>query len=136
MRRILVTGANKGIGLAIVKKLLQGFPDTHLYLGSRDVERGERALQEVVKELGEEVSSRLDLIQLDVCSDSSVEAALNNLKTRLGEGGRLYGLVNNAGGILSDARQTIQLNTYGPIRVCQAFIPLLQADQGDIMNIK
>ena len=136
MRRILVTGANKGIGLAIVKKLLQGFPDTHLYLGSRDVERGERALQEVVKELGKEVSSRLDLIQLDVCSDPSVEAALNNLKRRLGEGGRLYGLVNNAGGILSDVRQTIQLNTYGPIRVCQAFIPLLQPDQGDRIEIK
>ena len=136
MRRILVTGANKGIGLAIVKKLLQGFPDTQLYLGSRDVERGERALQEVVKELGGEFSSRLDMIQLDVCSDLSVEAALKNLKTKLGEGGQLYGLVNNAGGILSDARQTIQLNTYGPIRVCQAFIPLLQPDQGDTRNIK
>jgi len=135
MRRILVTGANKGIGLAIVKKLLQGFLDTHLYLGSRDVERGERAVQEVVTELGEEFSSRLDMIQLDVCSDLSVEEALKNLKTKLGERGRLYGLVNNAGGILSDARQTIQLNTYGPIRVCQAFIPLIQPDQGRIVQI-
>ena len=138
MKRILVTGANKGIGLAIVKKLLVGFPDSHLYLGSRDVQRGERAVQEVVEELGQEVSGRLDLIQLDVCSDLSVETAVARLKTKLGEGGRLYGLVNNAGGILSDARQTIQLNTYGPIRVCQAFMPLLQPDKGDIdtINIK
>ena len=127
-----MTGANKGIGLAIVKKLLAVVPDSHLYLGSRDVERGERAVQEVVEELGQEVANRLEMIQLDVCSDDlSVEAAVTSLKTRLGEGGRLYGLVNNAGGILSDARETIQLNTYGPIRVCQAFIPLLQSDQGD-----
>ena len=131
-----MTGANKGIGLAIVKKLLAAFPDSHLYLGSRDVERGERAVQEVVEELGQEVSGRLELLQLDVCSDLSVGAAVERLRTRLGEGGRLYGLVNNAGGILSDARQTIQLNTYGPIRVCQAFIPLLQSDQGDITNLK
>ena len=136
MRRILVTGANKGIGLAIVKKLLVVCPDSHLYLGSRDVQRGERAVQEVVEELGEEVSGRLDLIQLDVCSDLSVEAAVARLKTKLGEGGRLYGLVNNAGGILSDARQTIQLNTYGPIRVCQAFMPLLQPDKGETIKFK
>ena len=44
MRRILGTGANKGIGLAIVKKLLAVVPDSHLYLGSRDVERGKRAV--------------------------------------------------------------------------------------------
>ena len=126
-----MTGANKGIGLAIVKKLLAVVPDSHLYLGSRDVERGERAVQEVVEELGQDVANRLEMIQLGVCSDLSVEAAVASLKTRLGEGVRLYGLVNNAGGILSDARETIQLNTYGPIRVCQAFIPLLQSDQGD-----
>ena len=129
-----MTGANKGIGLAIVKRLLAAFPDSHLYLGSRDVERGERAVQEVVEELGQEVTSRLEMIQLDVCSDLSVEAAVERLRTRLGEGGRLYGLVNNAGGILSDARQTIQLNTYGPIRVCQAFMPLLQPDKGETIN--
>ena len=52
MKKILVTGANKGIGLGIVKKLLREFPDTHLLLGSRDVARGEAAVREILSEMG------------------------------------------------------------------------------------
>ena len=52
MKKILVTGANKGIGLGIVKKLLRDFPDTYLLLGSRDVARGEAAVKEILSEMG------------------------------------------------------------------------------------
>ena len=70
MRRvILVTGANKGIGLAIVKRLLKDYQDTHLLLGSRDLGRGEAAVQQLVGDLGEGFRSRLDMVQLDVCSE-------------------------------------------------------------------
>ena len=48
MKRILVTGANKGIGQAIVTKLLEDFPDTYLLLGSRDVARGQTAIQQII----------------------------------------------------------------------------------------
>ena len=44
MKRILVTGANKGIGLATVENLLQNHPDTFLILGSRDEKRGDEAV--------------------------------------------------------------------------------------------
>ena len=37
---ILVTGANKGIGLAIVETLLQQLPEAVVLLGSRDASRG------------------------------------------------------------------------------------------------
>ncbi len=40
MRRILVTGANKGIGLAIARAILEEHDDTFVYLGSRDADRG------------------------------------------------------------------------------------------------
>ena len=126
---ILVTGANKGIGLAIVSRLLSDFPDTHLVLGSRDVTRDQAAVQQLVGDLGEDIKTRLDL-QLDVCSDKSVTAAMQTIKTKLREGESLYGLVNNAGGILADPRQTIDLNTYGPVRICLAAVPLLQQDKG------
>ena len=43
----------------------------------------------------------------------------------------LYGLVNNAGGVLATARATVELNTYAVIRVTRAFLPLLQGDKGD-----
>ena len=42
----------------------------------------------------------------------------------------LYGLVNNAGGVLATARDTVDLNTYAVIRVTRAFLPLLQGDKG------
>ena len=40
---IVVTGANKGIGLALVRAILEHHTDTGVYLGSRDVERGRSA---------------------------------------------------------------------------------------------
>lgn len=40
MRRILVTGANKGIGLAITIAILQRGDDTSVILGSRSLKRG------------------------------------------------------------------------------------------------
>ena len=43
----------------------------------------------------------------------------------------LYGLVNNTGGVLSTARDTVELNTYAVIRVTKAFLPLVQGDKGD-----
>jgi len=47
----------------------------------------------------------------------------------------MYGLVNNAGGSLNTDRETIQLNTYALIRVCEAFLPLIQKQGGRIVQI-
>ena len=52
MKSILVTGANKGIGFQIVKKLLKDFNNTHLFLGSRNIQLGEEAVNKIVDELG------------------------------------------------------------------------------------
>ena len=48
----------------------------------------------------------------------------------------LYGLVNNAGGVLATARDTVNLNTYAVIRVTRAFLPLLQGDKGDWLKLR
>ena len=127
---ILVTGANKGIGLAIVKRLLAEYSDTKLLLGSRDVVRGEEAVKELLTTLGTEYSSRLEMLQLDVTKEESVKAAVEAVRSKVGEAEALYGLVNNAGGSLTMDRDTIQLNTYSVIRVCEAFLPLIQARGG------
>lgn len=53
-RKILVTGANTGIGLALTKQLVKDH-GCHVYLGSRSVERGQRAVDEVKREAGDSV---------------------------------------------------------------------------------
>ena len=49
MNRVLITGANKGIGLATVKKLLESYSDTYVLLGSRNFKKGEQALENLLK---------------------------------------------------------------------------------------
>ena len=54
MRRILVTGVNSGIGLALTKQLIADH-GCYVYLGSRNAERGMKAVEEVKATAGESV---------------------------------------------------------------------------------
>ena len=124
----VVTGANKGIGREIARRLAtMGFK---VWLGARDAERGMAAERELRAE-------GLDVrwLALDVTQDDSVAAAA---KTVGAEGPGLDVLVNNAGIAinyelppseqhLADIRATYEVNVFGPIRVTQAFLPLLLA---------
>jgi len=128
---ILVTGANKGIGLAIVETLLQQLPDALVLLGSRDASRGQAAVDGAVAKLGSGVEGRVKLLLLDVSSQESVDNALEIVKA---EHGSIYGVINNAGGMGGGLRNTIDLNTYGVRRVCEAFAPIIQ-DGGRIVQV-
>lgn len=106
MRRILVTGGNKGIGKAICSRLLSEWDDTYILLGSRNRERGEQAIAELTSELGEErCRNRLELIEIDTSSDESMANAADVFRhktTVVGEVEELrqdvlYGIINNAG---------------------------------------
>ncbi|WBQ02001.1 SDR family NAD(P)-dependent oxidoreductase [Kribbella sp. CA-293567] len=113
----LITGANKGIGFETAKQLLEL---GHLvYIGARDVERGEKA----AAELGAR------FVQLDVTDDASVSNALATIDAAEG---RLDVLVHNAG-ILGDgdidgpkALQVFDTNAVGIVRVTEAALPLLR----------
>jgi len=134
MRRIVVTGANKGIGLALVSAILEYAEDTYAYLGSRDAERGAAARASLVAR-HPEWASRIEVLPLDVADDRSVAGARAQLEAALGQG-RLYGVVNNAGvGIsVQDLASMLAVNTHGVRRVCDAFAPLV-ADGGRIVNV-
>ena len=71
MKWILITGANKGIGLATAKKLLESYNDTYVLLGSRDLTRGKQALENLLKR-NHEFKDRIYLVQIDVEHDDSV----------------------------------------------------------------
>ncbi|MFD7377652.1 SDR family NAD(P)-dependent oxidoreductase [Streptomyces mirabilis] len=113
----LITGANKGIGFETARQLLA--VGHVVYLGARDVERGQQA------------AAALDarFVQLDVTDDASVHSALAAIDAAEG---RLDVLVNNAG-ILGDgtldgptALRAFDTNAVGLVRVTEAALPLLR----------
>ena len=133
----LVTGANKGIGKEIARQLGQaGFT---VLLGSRDVERGELAVKELVAEGLDAVG-----IRLEVTDEASVRAAAERVEA---EHGRLDVLINNAA-IIPDGddavsrvgtgvlREAFETNVLGLVGVTQAFLPLLHnADAARVVNL-
>ena len=134
MRRVLVTGANKGIGYAIAERILEEVEDTFVFLGSRDPERGEIAA-ESLRQAGEDRANRIQVVKIDVANDESVHQAAREIWDTCGTE-KLFAIVNNAGIGLGndDLRGVLNVNTRGLQRVCDAFMPIL-ADGGRIVNI-
>ena len=137
LKRILVTGGNKGIGLAICSRLLSEWKDTYVLLGSRSTERGQQAIRDLTKELGDEVcQNRLGLVQIDTSSDESVQAAAAKVAE---SGNGLDGIINNAGVMGRNGAMTMEevvnTNYFGPRRVNDAFGKLLRRPGGRIVNI-
>jgi carbonyl reductase 1 len=130
----LVTGANKGIGLAIVESLAAKRPTWTIILGSRSLSRAEEARAT----FSPKVQSQIDVVQLDLDSEDSVKQAADYVKERYAG---LDVLVNNAGMAFkgsqfndSVARQTIDTNYGGTLRVVNHFLPLMKA-KGKIVNV-
>ena len=88
MKKILITGANKGIGLATARQLLKG--GCFVFLGSRDLAKGEEA----VRQLKEEELTHVEAIALDVSNEKSVKQALEQVRKKTNV---LDALINNAG---------------------------------------
>ncbi|MDQ0777156.1 NAD(P)-dependent dehydrogenase (short-subunit alcohol dehydrogenase family) [Streptomyces aurantiacus] len=118
-RTALVTGANKGIGKHIAAQLAaEGFT---VYVGSRDVGRGQRA--------AEEIGGDARPLVLDVTDPRSVAEAAAQVD-------RLDVLVNNAGISVSltppteagveEFRRTYETNVFAVVEVTNAFLPALR----------
>ncbi|WP_457588506.1 SDR family NAD(P)-dependent oxidoreductase [Ensifer canadensis] len=121
----LVTGANKGLGKEVARQL-SGL-GMRVYLGSRNVERGKAAADDLAKD-GADVTA----IALDVTDAASVAAAARHIE---GQEGLLDILINNAGvlhrvpALETDAENmlaTYDVNVFGTVLTIRAFLPLLQ----------
>jgi carbonyl reductase 1 len=134
MRRIVVTGANKGIGLAIATAILDEQDDTFVLLGSRSAQRGRAAIEQLsARHPG--WADRLALLEIDVASDESVARAATSVAERYGRERALYAVVNNAGVGADDLRSILEVNVLGVRRVSEALLPRLDPDRGRIVNI-
>ena len=138
MNSVLITGANRSIGLETVKQLSE--KGLFVYLGSRNLEKGNA----VVKELNEKGFQNIKAIEIDVTNPSSILAAKNIVKS---EQGKLDILINNAGisgefpqsatdTSISDIQNVFDTNFFGVISVTQAFLELLKkSERPRISNI-
>src|SRR5438105_1268439 len=86
-RTVLVTGANRGIGLAIARQLSE--LGNSIFLGSRDLAAGEEAASSLTRR-------RLDVtpIRLDLTNAATIDAAVDEIHK---SGQSVDVLVNNAG---------------------------------------
>jgi len=129
-KHILVTGGNKGIGKALCAKLLQQYEDVHVLLGSRDSDRGERAVKDLISAIPSS-KGRVEMLHLDVTSDDSVKKAAEDVAA---SGRKLFGIVNNAG-IIGSYSDTLNVNYFGARRVNDAFKSILISTGGRVVNI-
>jgi len=138
MKSIIVTGASSGLGESIAIKFAQ--EGWLVFAGVRD--------EDDAKNLVKKDPSLLPIF-LDVSKPQQIKEAVETVRKKLGNQ-TLGGLVNNAGIAkigplaLQDIEEFIQhfeVNTFGGLRMAQAFLPLLGTDDtlegkpGRIVNI-
>lgn len=130
---VVVTGASTGIGRT-----------TALHLDSlgMTVHAGVRKRADA-DELATVGSERLRPLKIDVTEPDEIAAAAEQVRATCGSEG-LRGLVNNAGVAvpgpiefipMADFRNQIEVNLIGQVAVTQAFMPLLRAGAGRVVNI-
>ena len=127
-RTALVTGASKGIGAAIARKLVAGGKTVY------GLARSAHALDTLAKELGE----RFIPCPNDVTDTAGVISALG--------GAEIDVLVNNAGGLatvkplieqsLEETAQVVALNLTAPLHLMQALVPgMVERKRGHVFNL-
>jgi NAD(P)-dependent dehydrogenase (short-subunit alcohol dehydrogenase family) len=119
-KTVLITGANRGVGEALVKEALNR--------GAKRVFAGTRVALS-------NTDPRVTALTLDVTNASQIQRAVDQVAY-------LDVLINNAGiGIYDDLtdldviQKHLDVNLLGMVRVTQAFLPLLTRSKGAIVNI-
>lgn len=134
-RIVLVTGANKGVGLEVARQL--GHSGAHVLLGSRDRERGEQAAAALREE-----GCSVQVLGIDVTDERTLAAAAEHVEC---EHGRLDALVNNAGAIVEapaaklapqQIRDVLEVNVIGAVAAIHALLDSLAASPAPcIVNV-
>jgi NAD(P)-dependent dehydrogenase (short-subunit alcohol dehydrogenase family) len=119
-KSVLVTGANRGIGQALVEEALR---------------RGAKRVYAGTRQPLAHADERVTPLTLDVTDEGQIQAAVESVDS-------LDIVINNAGlALYGDLRdratleQSLAVNLYGPYDVTQAFLPALTESRGAIVNV-
>jgi NAD(P)-dependent dehydrogenase (short-subunit alcohol dehydrogenase family) len=136
-RIALVTGGNRGIGFEVCRQL--GAVGLHVILTARDSMKGRESVAQL-----HAGGATGEFHQLDVTNEASIRTLATFVRTQFGG---VDVLINNAAvypdegrSVLEVAletfRTTMETNVYGPLRLCQVFVPLMRAHgYGRIVNV-
>ena len=135
LRTVVVTGANKGIGYAIVEKLLQGSNGYDVVLTARNPKLGEEAYTQLSQKYTSS-SSKLTFQPLNISDSSSIDTFVGWLKAE--RNGKVDVLVNNAGiaskaGDVEGRLNTIDTNFTKTVEITEKVLPHLANDGKIIM---
>ncbi|MGB7342028.1 MAG: SDR family oxidoreductase [Phototrophicaceae bacterium] len=129
MQQIMVTGSNRGIGLAVVAEYLATDDDVVIYACCRHPEAADG-----LQKLQNDYPDQLMIVPLEVTKQASIEAAFEQIHAKTAS---LDVLINNAG--IDPPNQTLKtitaetmldtyaVNTVAPLMISQAFLPLLKS---------
>jgi carbonyl reductase 1 len=152
-RVAVVTGANKGIGLAIVRQLALQYPSSPLnngpvliYLAARDKSRGEAAVKDIHDDPQLAKAQALDshgglssvkFRDLDIADPSSVDQFVASMKKTHPDGIDI--VINNAGMAMNGfdlnvVKTTLGCNYYGTLAMTEKMLPHI-LDGGRLVNV-
>jgi NAD(P)-dependent dehydrogenase (short-subunit alcohol dehydrogenase family) len=119
-KAVLVTGANRGIGRALVEEALT---------------RGAKRVYAATRQPVAHPDARVTPLTIDVTDAAQIQEAVGKVES-------LDILINNAGLALYDdlsdptsLEQQLAVNLFGTYRVTQAFLPALTRSRGAIVNV-
>ncbi|KAM6946302.1 C-signal-like [Aplochiton taeniatus] len=126
---VVVTGANRGLGLQIVKTLAEGGSSPRQIIATVRNPGGAQELQKLA-----EKHPNIRIVPLDVVSQESIEHAAQEVEALVQEEG-LSCLINNAGiNMVADFKtvtadmmlENFHTNSVAPLMITKVFLPLLQ----------
>lgn len=129
-RTVLITGANRGLGRALVFACLKA--------GAGDVFAGARQPESLAKLIETAQDDRIKPLRLDITVEEDIRAAADLV-------GLVDILINNAGvcvfgsvlrAEMAELQQEVETNYFGALRMARAFAPaMMQQGDGLIVNV-
>jgi NAD(P)-dependent dehydrogenase (short-subunit alcohol dehydrogenase family) len=136
-RSVVITGCSSGFGELMAKTLAAS--SYRVFATMRDVQSRNAPAARALRDWAAQREAQLELLELDVTSDTSVEQAVNEVVRRACG---IDVLVNNAGIAatgpleafsMAQVETLFGLNALGPLRVSKAILPTMRAQQSGLI---